>query len=378
MPTARRSPAPAPVLPRALLACALAACVILAGCGSVTGGPSTAAPAADRPPSAASASPSAPGTPPPGVSASGLENASALAAAHRRAAAAEGVVLVARTTVRRHGPPVLDGPENRTRTRRAVAAPGLERYRERRRTVDADGCLAVDRWANGSTAARRSVRAAAPVVGTAADPDRGGDDGPLVDYGPAPSTAAAAELSRAGLVERTLARAASALDLVSVRPAANGSRAGAATARRYVLSTDGSGPERDGDVEADRIGRSVRVVVDARGRVRALQSTVVRTEWTKWGATRRVRSVSYRVVATGVAPGRVPRPRWLDAARDAGALDRAAAADPTDARGGSDDEGGASTGAGVPAGRATATPPTGPPAPLDDRDATACGRPGAP
>ena len=370
MPTARRSPAPAPApaLPRALLACALAACVILAGCGSVTdGGASTAA--ADRPPSAAaSASPSTPGTPPPGVSASGLENASALAVAHRRGVAAEGVVVVARTTVRRHGPPVLDGPENRTRTRHAVATPGLERYRERRRTVDADGCLAVDRWASGSTAARRTVRA---------DPDRGGDDGPRVDYGPAPSTAAAAELSGAGLVERTLARAASALDLVSVRPAANGSRAGAATTRRYVLSTDGSGPERDGDVEADRIGRSVRVVVDARGRVRALQSTVVRTEWTKWGATRRVRSVSYRVVATGLDGRGVPRPRWLDAARDAGALRPSAGDDTSEERG---TDGGASTVAGD--GRATATatttPSTGPPAPLGDPAPTACDRPDAP
>jgi hypothetical protein len=355
MPTARQS-LPVPSRPRrALLPFLLAACVLLAGCASLSGADPTASatPTDSPPPDAPSA------TRPPGVSASGVDDPAALAAAHRRATADAGFVLVARTTVRQRGPPVLDGPDNRTRTVRVVAAPGLARYRERRRTLDADGCLAVDRWSNGSVATRRRVATsgstAADSTGDAAgdDPTAGsGDADRRVDYGPAPPTAAAPDLTLASVLERTLPRADYAL--VAVRTVANGSDDGTA-GRRYVLSADDYVPRSDEAVEADRIGLSSRLVVDGRGRVRALQATVVRNEWTKWGQSRRVRSVSYRLVAVGVGPAAVPRPTWLGAARDADGLRRAA-------------------GDGTPRPRSSPTPdpPTGPLAPLGEPNETAC------
>jgi hypothetical protein len=252
-----------------------------------------------------------------------VTNATALVAAHRRATVADGFVLVARTSVRLRGPPVFDG-SNRSRVVGVVATPGLDRYRVRRRARDVDGCLATDRWSNGSAAAHRRVEASAPDVrASGADGVRtrtgAASDGGVdrrVDYpAPTPAALAPATATLATLVERATRKAD--YDLVAVREAVGSDRDGAG--RRYVLSADDYVPGRE-QVEADRVGLSSRLVVDGRGRIRALRTTVVRSEHTTWGQSRRVAHWSYRLVAVGIGPASVPRPAWLDAARTADAV----------------------------------------------------------
>jgi hypothetical protein len=223
------------------------------------------------------------------------------------------VAFVASTTTRGRGPPVVDGPPNRTRALRAVVAGGGDRFRVRQRVLTDDGCKVVDRWSNGSTVLTRQRRADAPTVtdggvGTVAGDGAGRPGGDARADTTRRSLSSVAAPTSAAAIERMLARGN--YTLAAVQSGDSG--------RRFVLVADEYVPGPDGAVEADRVGMSARAVVDASGRVRSLQATVVRTEWSRLGTTRRVRSVSYRAVAVGVGPGTVPQPEWLAAEADGG------------------------------------------------------------
>jgi predicted small secreted protein len=278
------------------------ACVLLAGCASVLGpGAGTgAASTADGRPS------------PPGVDGDGLANASALLDAHRSALAASGFAVAVRVTNRSVGRTSLGPGGNRTVARRAVAAPGVVRYRDRRRTVTPSGCRAVDRWSNGSVGVRRSVLAPRPNLTGGPSPGgraplAAGSD-PTVAYRAASPTVPAAAATGTTRLGRPLRRGNYSLTAV---------RGDATRTPRYVLVATGYVPGPDEAVEADRVGFDAAVVVDARGRVLRLQATTVRVERNAWGVSRRVHTVSYRLLATGGTT--VPRPEWLVAGGAGGA-----------------------------------------------------------
>lgn len=139
------------VPPRPTLA--VACLVVLAGCSLPSGGPASPT-ASPTPPSTAEPEPF-----PPGVSADGIENGTALYAAHVDAITAAGYVAVAavNTTVQRSA--FLIDIQSRARIR---VEPNASSYHEQRRVVGGPADRHEAFWANGSVEFRRQVGGGEP------------------------------------------------------------------------------------------------------------------------------------------------------------------------------------------------------------------------
>lgn len=302
---------------RVLFALTLALAVVLAGCGSVSsgggagagdaggsdggdagsasggdagsdGGGDAAEPTGDAASGDESASAETASFPaPPGIAGGRLRNATVLAAAHAETLTWTGFVAVQRNDVRTHNA----DPSNATYRTVTTAASGLAVFHRREgRTNGSARWPTYERWANASAAVRRVV-----------------DDGD-VGYDPAPLTRDAGTLTGATAIASHLQRGRYA---VNGTTRVNGTTLLVLTADEYV-------PKPGERIEADELGYRGRVLVDADGVVHRVNVTVRRVERNKWGTHVVERTFSYRLADAGGV--RVPRPDWLAAASEDGAI----------------------------------------------------------
>lgn len=219
-----------------------------------------------------------PGTYPPGVDATGVQNASALLAAHHRSLLESGYVVATEYTYR-----TSESARNFTYERRIAATPGLDRvlvHRSRRdRTV---GRSVIELWANETTAVGRFDEAGdRPTVRPVRRVDdvsrRTGTDG----------------------VARLLADGE--FDLVAVTTGDG----------RTLYTLRGTGYESPTGSTANA-SFAAQVVVTGTGRIRSASATLTRVDVEDGHRRTTLEVFTYHVTRTGVETIRPPD--WVDEA----------------------------------------------------------------